>query len=271
MDKYFRNIVECEDCHVKYYKGPPGLKGREFHEFHELLLFIGGSTQLISKNIQLSLEAGSLVLIPKGHIHQMVVNDDENYIRCIIGFNDVGEIGTLAREIFDEVSVIVEPPEKVIFCFKELMEAFSRGYSEAEKKMLLRALLTMILIELKSFSTKPIRRFLTVSKITREALDYIEENLTGELSLKSIASVLNVSVSTLAHHFSSEMNISLYRYVSEKRIVNASSLIETGMAAAEAARESGFKDYAGFFKMYKKYYGKNPSCKKQTQLTDKRD
>lgn len=252
MEKYFRHIIEAEDCHFKYYKGPPGLRGREFHEFHEMLLFLGGNTQLISKNIQLTLEAGSLVLIPKGCFHQMLVLDDKSYHRCIIGFKDTGEIGALARQVFDEVTVLPKPSAKLEFLFTGLMESVGSALGDEEKRMLLRCSLTMMLLEMKSAGAKPIREFLTVSKITREALDYVEENLTSELSLEKIANALSVSVSSLSHHFSKEMNISLYRYVTEKRLSNAASLIDTGMPVMQAARESGFKDYASFYKLYKK-------------------
>ena len=261
MEKSFRHVIEGQDCHCKYYRGAPGLKGREFHDFHEIVLFICGTTQLITKNIQLNLSEGSLLLIPRGCIHQMIVDDEENYTRCIIGFKDEGEIGALAREVMSEATVITAPSDRIKFCFEGLMSAFDTALDEKDRATLLKATLTMILLDLKSLSVKPIREFVTVSRITSEALDYIDGHLCKELTVRSIANALNVSVSSLSHHFSEEMSISVYRYVSEKRIVNAATLIETGMSAAQAARESGFKDYSGFFRLYKKYYGKSPVSK----------
>ena len=53
--------------------------------------------------------------------------------------------------------------------------------------------------------------------------------------------------------------ISVYQYISKKRLANARLLIEAGATVSDAAINSGFNDYSVFFRMYKKYYGEPPS------------
>ena len=267
MSELFEYYINGEDCRFKYAKGKPSVSGREFHNYDEIVLFIGGEAQLISKNIQLSLLPKTLILIPREHFHQFIVAKDENYHRCILDFREAPELGPLISDVMSSVTVIPNPSERVLSVFDCLMQATNSSLSEKEKTLLLRAALVQLLVEQKLLSSKPIREFVTVSKLTRDALDYIDAHLAQELKLEGIAAFLNVSVSSLSHHFRKELNISVYRYISEKRLSSARQYIEKGTTLGNAAALSGFKDYSGFFRLYKSYYGKTPSGEiKETKI-----
>jgi AraC-like DNA-binding protein len=68
-------------------------------------------------------------------------------------------------------------------------------------------------------------------------------------------------VSCLAHTFKEQMNISIHQFILKKRLVMAHHKILAGEPATKAAMECGFNDYSGFYKQYKKLFGKNPSCR----------
>jgi len=259
MSELFEYYFEDDTCHFKYAQGKPSMLGREFHNYNELVLFLDGHSQLISEDIQLTLTPGTLVLIPREQFHQFIVTEAETYQRCILGFREIPELHSLIRQVMEEITVIPQPSNRILSVFQSLMEAAKWALPQEEMMLLIHAALTQLLIEHKLFSDPSIRKLVTVSAITRKALAYIDAHLSEPLELEHIADAQNVSVSTLSHHFKKELNIPIYRYIVKKRLAAARKHMERGLSAHTAASVSGFQDYTGFYKLYKKYYFEPPT------------
>ena len=260
----FEYFISDETCHLKYAQGRPAVTGREFHSYDEIVLFMEGNAQLVSKNIQLKLTPGSIVFIPREQFHQFVVTNQEQYTRCILGFEELPLLQPLIREIMTEVMVLPEPSEQMHGIFKTLMQATRSELTLQERTLLFRSSIAQLLLIQKLSRSQSIRKFVTVSQLTQEALDYIDSHLSQELKLQNIAQKLDVSVSTLSHRFRDDLCISVYRYISEKRLSMVRQYIDQGIPLGIAAARSGFKDYSGFFRMYKSCYGESPSATVKT-------
>jgi AraC-like DNA-binding protein len=258
MEACFSYYVEDASYHLKYAKGKPSALGREFHNYDEMVLFLNGSAQFLSKSIQLALTPGTLVLIPREQFHQFVVTQEERYTRCILGFRSTPGLKPLVDQVMGQITVIPHPSERTLQLFYQLMDSAQKGLPEQELLWMLPAALTMLMIEQKLCDAAPIRERVAVSEVTLRAMEHIDGNLAHQLTLSAIAQALNVSVSTLSHRFKEDLNIPVYRYIVKKRLSVAGSYIEQGMPLNTVAALSGFTDYAGFFRLYKKYYGHAP-------------
>ena len=256
----FTHYMAAGGCHMKYAQGKPAVTGREFHSYDEIVLFLEGNAQLISKNIQIRLTPGSIVLIPKEQFHQFVVADPDSYTRCILGFGDIPQLQSLVRQVMPEVAVVPHPSEQMQSLFKILMQAAQKGLPGPEQALLLQSAVAQLLFSQKLSGGESIRKYLTVSPITQEALRYIDENLSKELRLDIIAKAAGVSVSSLSHRFRKDLSISVYRYISEKRLSAVRQYVDQGIPLGAAAERTGFKDYSGFFRLYKSHYGESPSA-----------
>ena len=95
----------------------------------------------------------------------------------------------------------------------------------------------------------------TVSKI----LEFIHSHYLTDLTIKTIAEQLNFSETYVSHKFKQVMHISVYKYILQKKLMHAHSLISSGMLPTHAATACGFDNYSGFYKMYVKYIGFPPS------------
>jgi len=89
-------------------------------------------------------------------------------------------------------------------------------------------------------------------------LAYIGAHCQEELSLDSIADYFFISKYHLSHAFSREVGISVYRYITIKRLMLAKQLLARGEPAGEVCYHSGFRDYAGFYRAFKAEYGISP-------------
>ena len=254
----FEFYIETSNGHLKYAKGKPAVVDREFHDYDEIVLFLGGNSQLISKDIQLTLTPQTVIFIPKESFHQFIVSDSDNYIRCILAFNLETEAEEL-RQTLKQISVIPNPSKAMLSLFDMLISYTSKKLSNKEWKLIIEACANQLLIEHKLFSSEKIEENLTLSGVTRAALDFIDENFASELSLETISKKLGVSVSALSHSFTCDLNISVYRYITQKRLSAVRQMVSSGVTLSECAEKCGFKDYSSFFRVYKKYYGTLPS------------
>ena len=256
MEKLFEYYIETDTFHFKYAKGEPAVKEQEFHDYNEFVMFISGKSFLNSKNIQQELTPGSIILIPKEHFHQFHVSEPEKYVRCILGFRETPEIYKLVHEVMDMIKVIVAPDENVVSVFDNLIAIVKSELSNEEKNLFIRASLIQLLIYLKHHTYEIISKSNNLSPVVNYALNIIDAKYAENLSVKSIAKQLYVSPSTLSHKFSKELNISVYQYITKKRLSVAHELITYGETFKSAALSSGFNDYSCFYRLYKKYYKK---------------
>ena len=100
---------------------------------------------------------------------------------------------------------------------------------------------------------------LPTNRIARDACEYINENYTGDCSLRHIAEALNISPNHLHTVFVRTMGITPFEYVSQKRIEKAKRLIMAGeKTMLEIALEIGFCSQSHFNKVFKEKTGKTP-------------
>jgi len=259
MNISFEYCVQNERIHYIHRKGLSPVRGKEFHDYHEFVLFAEGKSHLISKEIQQDLKPGSLIIIPKAQFHQFCIEHPENYERCILGFYETPELSPLVNDIMTGVKVIALPDKRLTTLFIRLTETAKSSLPENEKNMFVKASLVQLLIYLKQYSTGAISKNINISPIVQQALSMIDKSFAKSISVESIAKALYVSPSTLAHKFSKELNISVYRYITQKRLYAACEYIQKGDSPITAAEKCGFSDYSCFYRIYKKQYNDSPS------------
>ena len=69
---------------------------------------------------------------------------------------------------------------------------------------------------------------------------------------------LYVSSSTVSHLFKQRLGVSFYRYVTQRRLIAAKNLIQKGVLMENVAAKTGFADYSGFYRAFRKEYGVSP-------------
>lgn len=93
----------------------------------------------------------------------------------------------------------------------------------------------------------------------QKAIIYIDSDLTADLSLSAISSVLNISPGYLSALFKKETGQTLTEHVNRKRIKNAMLLLETTKLQIQTiAQYCGILDMQYFSKIFKKYTGTSP-------------
>ena len=87
---------------------------------------------------------------------------------------------------------------------------------------------------------------------------YIEQNYAQHITVDDLARRFYVSNSNISHLFKQKMGVSLYRYITQRRLIAAKSLIGENLPMEEIARKVGFVDYSAFYRAFKQEFGISP-------------
>lgn len=90
------------------------------------------------------------------------------------------------------------------------------------------------------------------------ALLFMDDHLTEDLDIRTIAAACSVSVNTLGRHFRETLACSPIVMLRNKRLIRSRDLLRNGAAVSEAALKSGFSDYSNYIQLFRKRFGITP-------------
>lgn len=250
-------VFDSDDLHLHYAKGPSIESGREFHTYHEMLYIPEIEGKFITENGELTLTDGCLLLIPGESFHHLIIGDPEKYTRFCINFEEICGLEEVTETCMQNICVIKNPGDKIISLFSRIPEILSE--KDDDKRILIHAVFSEILVYLK----KVLNRRTEISPRSTDsavykALKFINRNYCSPINLNIIAKAAGISQSSLSHIFKRDLNTSVYKYITDKRMTAAQRLLKSGLSPSAAAFECGYSDYTVFYRAYKKYYGISP-------------
>lgn len=176
------------------------------------------------------------------------------YIHMIVNEGDLGEtLAALPNYIdFSDTDQIKE-------IFISLCEHYNTGI--ANDDILLQSLI-LKLIYILSENSASVIKFTQKSnnhKTIERTLEYINNNLTADLTLESLASAANFNAIYFHKLFKASTGKTLHEYVEDQRIKKSINLlISTNMTLAKIAYECGFSSQSYFSYVFKKKNGLTP-------------
>ena len=259
-----------ENYHYFHLRDTAGQE-RDFHflEFDKIVLHISGRVEYIVENQTYELRPWTVLLVKHHTIHKAVIDTKEPYERIIIYldrkyFERVlpGSGLTDCFEMADKPGKqLLKPEESQRKALEDLLRAYEREQKDGDfgAQALRDTIVMQMLIIIGRMSAAGAEApELSCDPKIREALSYINENLSGDLSVDALAERVYLSRYHFMRLFKAQTGSTVHAYVRQKRLLCAARLMRGGIPASQAAADSGFSDYSAFHRAFKESFGISP-------------
>ena len=238
-----------------------------YHDFHKILIFLGGNVSYIVEGHQYDLRPYDMLLIPAGEIHKPIVHGQAAYERIIL---------YLSPRFFEENS---SEDTNLFYCFKsakrsdsnlvrlkdpkasslpEVIRQLSADFptaSEQENSQFgadlyqkLKVLEYLILLN-RTMLTEQVDFTLSVTghPTVLSIMEYINNHITEDLSIDRIADHMFLNRSYIMHLFKAETGYTIGQYITKKRLFLTTQYRNQGLSVTEACYKSGFRNYSAYY------------------------
>lgn len=233
------------------------------HNLYEIIYFIKGDASLIIEDKTYKLKKDDLLLIRPTEYHFIKIDSPLDYERYDILFEPQKLKITNVSSVPETLEVINLETYPVIKDIFNRLDYYHSEFSESDFKDLFSMLLKELFYNL-TVSDSPSVRDKTAPKNPNlsKMLKYLNDNIYTVKSVKELADKFFVTESYVFQLFKKELKITPKKYINDKRLLKAQSLILSGVLPTSAYLTVGFNDYAAFYRAYVKFFGCAPSKEK---------
>jgi len=252
---------------VSYYNAPVNLHS---HNYTEIIYCRScADVEYLVGSDRYRLQPGDILYIPPGVSHRPILPEQMEviYERDVLWISQ--EFMEMIRDLFQRSAGALYdyklPIRTANTRWEFLGDLFRRGVLEEEAKrtgwdaVVVGNTLTILAYMMRIYLERTAG---TMEAEKPELLDritaYIERNYAQHITVDELAKQFYVSNSTISHMFKHKMGISLYRYITQRRLIAAKLLIAEKVPMEEISRRVGFVDYSTFYRAFKQEYGISP-------------
>lgn len=249
------------------------------HNGFEIYFFISGSVNYFVEKKVYPLKYGDLLIMNNNEIHKPSFLDNSVYERIVIHFDpSIPQLfNTNTYSLLDcfinrptgeknKISLTDKQKDDILKIYKRI-ETQNGEVSEESKILKLTAFIELLVFINKVFKKNIApNENLNMPKSFLPILDFIDNNLEEDLSLKRIESLFFINATYLSRVFKKYTGSNLHEYIMYKRISRSKKLMTEGYSCTEACLKSGFNDYSNFSRLFKKTVGQSPRTFKNKTL-----
>lgn len=252
-----------------------------YHEFCKVLLLVQGSGGYFVDGQRYLLQSGDILLLDAHAIHRPELDPETPYERIILYISpeylqrqSTGDCSL--RSVFSgekgHVLRLTEERKQTIFRIAAALE--NELSSEAfGREILSNAGLLRLLVEIGRNRENPAADqpspLMPKDPRILGILQYIDAHIAEDLDAESIANTFFISKYHMMRQFRQETGTTIHLYITQKRLVKARELMDSGMRATEACYRCGWRSYSSFTRAYSKHLGTTPTGR--LDKTDARD
>lgn len=147
----------------------------------------------------------------------------------------------------------------------EMKKVFRLSF-HPENKYYIANLLSFILFHLIEYShiDKDI-----ITPDIKKSIDYIQTNITSELSLDFLAKYISLSTSQFKQKFKSQTGVAPRHYINMKKMEYSKQLLINGLSITDVSMALGFNTSSYYAAVFKKYNTCTPTQYKESELLNK--
>ena len=248
------------------------------HNFYEIFFLRQGNIDFYMNNTKRHIVPGTMVFITDQDIHKSILISDDIYERAFIHIppalitscsSPLTNLSGCFHSSFGQFFQLSQKQGDLFFNTVQNMIHLEKN-KEFGHDIMIHSELLKILVSANSLCQSNTENQFSEQYSRRicDMIHYIEEHLSENLTLESIAKHFSIDKYHLCHIFKTETNSTVYHYIQLKRIALAKRLLAEGRSLTEVCFDAGFNDYNHFITTFKKHSGMTPKKYVQTSCTN---
>jgi AraC-like DNA-binding protein len=235
-----------------------GASWPHYHGIYEIYFLEEGNCTYIIDDKVYNVQSGDIVVIPDGVIHHTKY-DDINHSRILINCDGRYLPSSIQNSIISGCYLYRNP-----FITDEIKRVFSKveseyNLSDAHSDEII-SCYTHSLFYILMRNADSCLDIDEGNKLIEQAVSYIRENFSSDITLSDIAKRFSVSPEHFSRMFKKETGLGFSKYLNSLRLQYAEQLLKTaaGKNITQVAESCGFEDSNYFSKKFKEVYGISP-------------
>lgn len=248
------------------------------HDGYEIVLFLRGDASIIVESVEKKLERGDMVFISPFSFHGLNLNftDIDKYERIVLNirYNYLQELCDDETDLtvcFHQISPgrpnIIHLSEDALQQFVSIGDRLEKSINTKQycQKLLSRALLSEFMVLACQYMKLSVAANYEsiMPAIISNVVEYIEQNISGNISVSSIANHLHYNPDYLSRAFKNTTGLSLKHYINAKKCSLAQQYLHQGYSPYDVCFMIGFNNYSSFSRLFSEIIGCSP---KQYQM-----
>lgn len=242
------------------------------HPFYEIFFFLDGNVTYTIEGKTYNLRPGDILLTNSQDVHRPNIAQGRPYERVVLWISD-DFFSTIPLEeaplsaCFTDAATknyrLIRPSESDFIRLRRICDKISRAQADTKlgSGAMVYALVLEFLIRVCQCyydASDPLPRDITEDETINAVILYINDHITGELSLDSLAEQFFLSKFYLSRKFREYAGLSIYQYIIKRRLGIARDMLTRGCSVTDAFLGCGFGDYSNFLKAFRREYELSP-------------
>ena len=244
----------------------------EAHDFWECVYVIKGDIYASGDGRVYNLKSGEMIFHEPMEFHKLWIDNENGSDVLIFSFS---ASGALLDSFRDKVFQLSDSEREIILDTLKYMRLRHKGVNKkslpmeltylvplgknAEYLSHISAFFTLLFFSLAESKNTAKAEKTPDAKIFYSAVEFMEQNISRQISVSDVANAAKTSVSTIKRIFLRYTDIPVHKYFTSMKLKAATELLQNGSGVTDTADILGFCSQAHFSKVYKSITGKNPS------------
>lgn len=244
-----------------------------YHDFNKIIIFMSGKVTYLIEGKAYKLKPWDILLVNSNEVHKPLIGSEEAYERIVIWVNSSFLINHNSKDCnllscfevaLKEKLNIMRLKAEYLTDIKHILSQLETACSSKEfgSDILKNSLFLQLVVYLnRLFLGTQEQKELSDIEYDENIggiLNYINENLSEDLSIENLAERFYMNKYYLMHKFKKQTGYTVHSYIVQKRLIMANSLIKKGEPITQVYIECGFTDYSNFIRAFKNSYGLAP-------------
>lgn len=241
------------------------------HDCYEIYYSVSGGKRFLIDNKYYEINAGDIFVINQYESHYLDQIDSIVLERIIINIypDYLKQLSTKETDLdycfshrnndfSHKVSLTPEQQQRFIYYIYKMTSLSGFGSDILEETAFAELMVLITSLFTSRSTVDPIIDNYQYNSQVSSILEYINQNISNNITIKSLAEHFYLSESYICRIFKAETGTTINKYITARRISIAKSLLDIGLSVTEVCEKSGFRDYSNFLKSFTKAVGISP-------------